>query len=81
MDYLGQQANNAALIDLHTKYLRTLANLVPGAYVKETPKKMAWNIAKDGKSITIDYLVADDARANGWVQAITDFQAGVNKRS
>ena len=79
MDYLGQQANNAGLLDLHTQFVRTLASLVPGAIVKETAKKTAWNVAKDGRSLTVDYLLADEAHMNGWIHAIAAFQQGVNK--
>ncbi|HWQ54098.1 MAG TPA: hypothetical protein VN442_10465 [Bryobacteraceae bacterium] len=65
MDYLGQQARNAGLLELSKQYLTDLAGLVPGAYVKKTQKETAWNIAQNGKSITADALLADEARKDG----------------
>jgi hypothetical protein len=77
MDYLGQQAKNAGLLDLSKQFLTNLAGLVPGAYVKKTRQEFAWNVAQDAKSITIDALLADEARKNGWLSAIAEFQAAV----
>jgi hypothetical protein len=81
LDYLGQQANSAGVPELHKKYLGKLASLVPGAYVKETAKQSAWYVAKNDKYVTVDALVADQATRDGWMQAIADFQAAVNKLS
>lgn len=81
MDYLGQQANSAGLPELHKQYLTKLAELVPGAYIRKTPKETAWFVAQDKKIITADALVADEARRNGWVRAIADFQSAVMKAS
>jgi hypothetical protein len=81
MDYLGQQANSAGLLELHKQYLTKLAELVPGAYIRKTPKETAWYVAQDSKYITADALVADEARRNGWVRAIADFQSAVMKAS
>jgi hypothetical protein len=77
MDYLGQQANSAGLLDLHKQYLKSLADLVPGAYIKKTPKETAWYLAQDGKYITADALVADQVRRDGWTRAIKEFQDAV----
>jgi len=77
MDYLGQQARNAGLLELSKRYLERLASLVPDAYVKRTAKETAWNVALAGKSIHIDKLVASDARRQGWKRAIAEFQDAV----
>lgn len=81
MDYLGQQANSAGLLDLHKQYIQSLAALVPGASIKKTPKETAWYIAQDGKYITVDALVGDQSRRDGWARAITEFQSAVAKVS
>ena len=77
MDYMGQQANTAGLLDLFKQYLTKLARLIPGAEVKKTRKETAWNVAYNGKSITVNALLADDVRKDGWLHAIGEFQAGV----
>jgi len=81
MDYLGQQAKNAGLLELSKQYLASLAALVPGAYVKKTAKETAWNVALDGRSIHINALLADESRKKGWLDAIAEFQAEVMRFS
>ena len=82
MDYLGQQANTAGLLELSKRFVTSLATLVPGAYVKKARKETAWNVAaQDGKSITVDALLADEARESGWLRAIAEFQEAVMKVS
>ena len=44
MDYHGQQARNANLLDVSKRYLENLAALVPGAVVKMTKNQTAWNL-------------------------------------
>jgi hypothetical protein len=77
MDYLGQQANSAGVLELHKRYLAQLAHLVPGSSIRETRKETAWYVAQGGKYITVDTLVADQVRRDGWIRAITDFQSAV----
>jgi hypothetical protein len=81
MDYLGQQAKSAGLPDLHKQYINRLADLVPGAYIYKTRKETAWNIARDGRSITADALVADQARRDGWARAIREFDCHKHRRT
>lgn len=81
LDYLGQETKNAGLLDLHSQYLSRLAALVPTASVKKTPQQSAWYVTLDGKAIRIDALLADEARMEGWIGAITEFQAAVIKSS
>jgi hypothetical protein len=81
MDYLSQQANNAGLTDLSQQYLRNLAGLIPGAHVRETRKAAGWYVAQDGRNIRIDVLLADEVRKEGWLRAISEFQAAVLKVS
>ncbi len=77
--HMTSQAEGIGLVELSKKYMRSLAELVPGAHVKETPKVGGWYIAQNGKFILIDELLADDARQDGWLRAIADFQAAVAK--
>ena len=79
MDYLGQQANNAGLLELSKQYIKYLAELVPDGAVKKTLKETAWNIVQDGKPIKIEALLADQKRRDGWLYAIDEFQKGVVK--
>jgi len=51
MDYLGQQANSAGLPELHKQYLAKLADLVPGAYIRKTPKETAWYVAQTANAL------------------------------
>jgi hypothetical protein len=81
MDYLGQQAKNAGLLEVSEQYLENLARLVPDAYVKKTAKETGWYVAWGGKTIQVDALLADGARKEGWVRAISEFQAAVTKSS
>ena len=41
MDFLGQQAKSAGVPELHKRCLMKLADLVPGASIKKTPKEAA----------------------------------------
>ncbi len=81
MEQLGLQANSAGLLNLHEQYIKNLAGLVPDAEIRKTQKQAGWYIARAGKYITVDVLLADKARRDGWVRAITEFQAGVAKVS
>ena len=76
-DNLSSQAHNPDRVDILMKYLEQLASLVPGASVKPSKKETAWGVALHGKSVTVDALLADDARTDGWVHAIAEFQAAV----
>jgi hypothetical protein len=78
-DYLGHQASSRGLINISKQYLKDLAALVPGAFVKETPKESAWYVSLDGKIVTIDKLLGDEARAEGWLVAIAALQRAISK--
>jgi hypothetical protein len=78
-DYLGHQASSRGLINISKQYLKDLAALVPGAFVKETPKESAWYVSLDGKIVTIDKLLGDEARAEGWLDAIAALQLAITK--
>jgi hypothetical protein len=80
-DWMGMQANGMGLIELYKHYLQNLAALVPDAQIKKGRKESAWSMAYNGKSVTIQALLADDVRKNGWVHAIADFQSAVMKMS
>jgi hypothetical protein len=82
MDYHGQQARNSNLLDASKEYLQKLATLVPGATVKQTKSGTAWNlIDRDGHSVRLDALLVDDTRKDGWIRAISRFQAAVANSS
>ena len=67
-DQLG--AFNAGLPDADKKYVENLAALVPGAVVEPSKKKTAWGAYKDHKTISIDALLADEAREmDGFMQS------------
>jgi hypothetical protein len=76
------QTNNAGLLDFHKQYLKKLTELVPGAFIKKTPKETGWYVTQDGKHyIPADTLLADEARKDGWTRAIADFQADMMQKS
>lgn len=81
MDYLGQQAKNAGLLEAHKEYLEKLKALVPDAVIRKAKKEAVWNIARNGRSITIDALLADGTRRDGWIRAIAEFQKAVSMTS
>jgi hypothetical protein len=81
MDYLGQQAKNAGLLELHKQYLGNLVKLVPGAEIKKTSNETAWNVALDGKIIQVNALLVDRVHEEGWLSAIAEFQAAIVKSS
>ena len=78
---MGRKAKSEGLPDLHKTFLSRLAALVDGASVWKTPNEVGWYVRKNDKYITIDALLADDAHRNGWIQAIAEFQAAVEKAS
>jgi len=71
------QAAPVGLIELGKRYLNSLAQLVPGAFVNETPKVTGWRV----KNLRIDVLIEDEAHQDGWLQAIAEFQTAVRKSS
>jgi hypothetical protein len=79
MDYLGQQANNAGLLEIYKQYLTKLAQIVPDAHIKQTRKETAWNVAHNGKIVTVGALLVDENRMKAWVHAIADLQTELMK--
>jgi hypothetical protein len=69
---LSYQAEDVGLLMLSTNYLKKIAALVPGAYVKETAKSSGWYV----KNLRIDALLADEVQP-GWIQAMADFEQAV----
>lgn len=80
-DFLGQQTNSAGLLDVYKQYLARLADLVPGAVVRKGKSETAWGVAFNGRSLTVNMLLAEDARKDGWVRAIAEFQSAVARSS
>jgi|ERR1017187_473866 hypothetical protein len=82
LDLMGGRANGEGLLEAHKQFLQKLVDLVPGAYIRKTPKESAWYVALDGKRyISADALLANETRKDGWVRAIADFQSAVMKAS
>ena len=80
MDYHAVQARNINRLEASRKYLEDLAALVPGAQVKPTKSGAGWNLAdRWGHALRANDLLADEARINGWIKAITRFQAAVGE--
>jgi hypothetical protein len=69
-ELLNGQADAVGLLSLSHAYLKRLATLVPGAFVKETPSKLGWYVAKGGTYITIADLLTNE---DGWIDAIGEF--------
>ena len=81
-DLMGARAKSEGLLPDHKQFLQKLKDLVPDAYIRETPCETAWYVAHDGKRyITADALLANETRKDGWVRAIADFQSAVMKKS
>lgn len=74
MDYTSSRAQSEGLLDRFKQFLNNLAAIVPGAYVKRSTSVVA---TQDGKCIKVGALLADETRADGWLHAITEFQAAV----
>ena len=80
-DNLSSQANNAGLVNICKQYLNKLADLVPDAVIRKGPTDNAWGVAHNGRSLILTALLADDARRDGWIRAIAEFQSAVKERS
>jgi hypothetical protein len=70
MDYLGGAADTAGLLDLAHQYLRKVAALVPGGYVKQTPNPIYWRVLKGNSPIPITDMMAV---SDGWYDVIRWF--------
>jgi hypothetical protein len=82
MDNLGSQASNAGLAESHKQLVASLASLIPGAWVRKAKTEEGQYATLNGKSaVTVDALLADETRRDGWLRAIADFQAAVMKKS
>jgi hypothetical protein len=83
-DHLGFQASTDGLLEQHRQYLQKLATL-SGGVVKQTPKPSGAYISPAADSsktnISVDTLVATPQHREAWLQAISEFQAAVQKRS
>lgn len=59
-------------IDLSHAYQARLADLVPGAKVKQTPELKGWRVVLDGRNLPTTKLLD---QAEGWKAAISDYTA------
>ena len=78
---MGTLAKSSDLLKSHRKFMERLVALVPGAKIKETPSEANWGVSLNGSYIKINVLVATQARRDGWLEAIKEFQAVVMKGS
>lgn len=69
-DFLNGPADTIGRIDLSHTYLKKLAELVPGAWVKQPSSPLSCYVAKGSSLVTIDGLLARD---EGWLQAMVEF--------
>jgi len=81
MDYLAQKARDTGLNDACNEYFKRLVQIVPNAIVGKSSGGTAWSISFNGKSLTIDTLLANDERRDGWLSAIAEFQKAVQAPS
>ncbi len=75
-DNLCSRARELDLLPLAMHYLANIAAFTPSAEVIETSKGN-WGIVVRNKRITIDALLADTTREDGWIRAIDEFQKAV----
>ncbi|HYA19016.1 MAG TPA: hypothetical protein VEF06_16195 [Bryobacteraceae bacterium] len=71
-DTLNYQADQVGLIHLSHAYLKRLASVLPGAYVKELAKPTSWYVAKAGTYVTVGDLLG---HADEWLLALQGFMA------
>lgn len=74
-EFVNAQANAVGLLHLSHGYLKRLAEIVPGAYVKENPKPISWYVAKNGTYVMIGDLLAV---AEEWRKAMLEFTTAVS---
>jgi len=76
------QAKNLNRIEVSKEYLNAIVAFVPGAQLKETKSRTAWNVAdRDGHALRIDALLTDETRREAWVRAIADLQQKITESS
>jgi hypothetical protein len=79
-DYHATQARNLNRLDASKEYLNGIAAFVPGAALKETKSRTAWNVAdRNGHALRIEALLADETRRAAWVCAVAIFQQKVSE--
>ena len=76
-EFLSARAKEMGVTKQARKYLADIASLIPNASVKDHLNGNVQLLGADGRAITIDALLADAGRAEGWLQAIARFQAAV----
>ncbi len=76
-DQVIKRAGELGHPELSQQYLESLAAIVPGAMVKKTPKPAGWYVSLDGHNLGIGKLLENETRANQWLEAIAEFQAGI----
>jgi hypothetical protein len=77
-DTLCGPAGRLNLIDQAKEYLESIAALNPGAKVVQAMSgNRKVNIAN--KTITVDVMLADTTREDGWLHAIAEFQKAVTR--
>lgn len=81
-EYHATQARNLNRLDASKEYLNNIAAFVPGAALKETKSRTAWNVAdRNGHALRIDALTMDETRSEAWIHAIAAFQQKIAESS
>jgi len=75
-DSLCGRARELELVPVAQQYLESLAALTPGAKVVPTTPGN-WKVELEKKTITVDALLANTTREDGWLRAIGEFQNAV----
>jgi hypothetical protein len=77
-DTLCGQAGKLNLMDRAKEYLESIAALNPGAKVVQTTPRN-WKVNIGNKTITVDVMLTDTTREDGWIHAIAEFQKTVTR--
>ena len=81
-EYHAVQAKNLNRIEVSKEYLNAIAAFVPGATLRETKSRTAWNVAdRNGHALRIAALLTDETRRKAWVRAIADLQQKITDSS
>lgn len=70
-DYANYPLRKINRLDLAQGYQRAVAELAPGAAVRETPDPWSWRVARDGRVLAVRDLLD---HADGWVATISALQ-------
>ena len=73
-DWMSGQVVARGLSEAGEKYLFRLEKLVPGAFIRKTPKRSGWYV----KNLRIDDVLKDTNAQESWLRAIQEFQSAAS---